>query len=97
MPNGISSQQATAQQSDPQCVRAKNSAQTCAILPRGGGFPHQIIVVEGNQEQAVRIMAGPHMGDGQQTFSRIQRDLKRPWMQDKERTTINKDTNTNQQ
>jgi hypothetical protein len=95
MPNVISSRQATAQRSNPQCVQAKNSAQTCAILTRGSGFPHQTIVAEGNQEQAVCVMAGPHMGGSQQTFSQIQRDLKRPWMQDKERTTINKDTSTN--
>jgi hypothetical protein len=69
MPNRISSRQATAQRSNPHCVQAKNSARTCAILPRGGGFLHQTIVVEDNQEQAVRIMAGPHIGGGQQTFS----------------------------
>jgi hypothetical protein len=95
MPDRISSRQATAQQSNPQCTRAKNSARTCAILPCGGEFPHQTIVAEGNQEQAVRIMAGPHMGGGQQAFSQIQRDLKKPWTQDKEQTTIHKDTSTN--
>jgi hypothetical protein len=95
--DGISSQQATAQQSNPQCVQAKNSARTCVILPRGGGFPNQTIVAEGNQEQAVRVMAGSHMGGGQQTFSQIRRDLKRPRTQDKEWTMINKDTSTNQQ
>jgi hypothetical protein len=95
MPDRISSQKATAQQSNPQRVQAENLAQSCGILPCGGGFPHQTIMVKGNQEQAVRVMAGPHMGGGQQTFSRIRRDLKRQCTQDKEQTMINKDTSTN--
>ena len=36
-------------------------------------------------------MAGPHMGGGQQALPQVQRDPKRPWTQDKKRTTINKD------
>ena len=38
MPDRISSRQTTTQRSNPQCVRAKKAARTCAILPRGGGF-----------------------------------------------------------
>ena len=35
-------------------------------------------------------MAGPHMGGGQQELPQVRRDIKRPRVQDKERTTIDK-------
>jgi hypothetical protein len=50
-------------------------------------------VAGGNQEQAVGILARTHMGSGQQALalSRVQSDLKRPRMQEKKWTLINKD------
>ena len=95
MPDGISTRQTTARRSNPQCVRAKNAARTCAILPRGGGFPNQTVVAQGHQKQTICIMAGPHMGGGQQELPRVRRDIKRPRAQDEERTTIDKSDTPN--
>ena len=93
MPDRISSRQTTTQQSNPQRVRAKNAAGTCAILPRGGVFPNQTIVAQGHQKQSICIVAGPHMGGGQQAFPQVQRDIERPRTKDKEWITINKNFN----
>ena len=95
MPDRISTRQTTAQQSNPQRVRAKDTAQTCAILPRGGGFPNQTVVAQGHQKQTICIMAGPHMGGGQQELPRVRRDIKRPRAQDKKLITINKNVTPN--
>ncbi len=48
---------------------------TRAILPRGGRFPNQTVVAQSHQEQAVCIVAGTHMGGGQQAFPQVQRDI----------------------
>jgi hypothetical protein len=90
MPDGISTRQTTARRSNPQRVRAKNTARNCAILPRGGGFPNQTVMVQGHQKQTICIMAGPHMGGGQQELPRVRRDIKRPRAQDEERITMTK-------
>jgi len=93
MPDRISSRQTTTQRSNPQHLRAKNTAQTCAILPRGDGFPNQTVVAQGHQKQTICIMAGHHMGGRQQAFPRVRRDIERPRTKDKERITINKNFN----
>jgi len=95
MPDEISTQQTTAQQSNPQRVRAKNTARTCAILPRGGGYPNQTVVAQGHQKQTICIMAGPHMAGGQQELPRVRRNIKMPWAQDEERITIDKSDTPN--
>ncbi len=45
-------------------------------------------MAQGNQKQAVPILAGPHMGGNQQALPRVQGDLKRPQTQDKKRPAI---------
>jgi len=71
MPDRISSRQTTTQQSNSQCVQAKNAARTGEILPRSGGFPNQNVVAQGQHKQTICIVAGPHMGGGQQAFPRV--------------------------
>ena len=90
MPDRIFTRQTTARRSNPQRVRAKNAARTCAILPCGGGFPNQTVVAQGHQKQTICVMARPHMGGGQQELPRVRRDIKRPRAQDEEWTTIDK-------
>jgi len=93
MPDRISSRQTTTQRSNPQRVQAKNAARTCAILPRGGGFPNQTGVAQDHKKQTICIVAGPHMGGGQQAFPRVRRDIERPRTKNKEWITINKNFN----
>ena len=47
----IFSRQTTTQRSNPQRARAKNAAQTGAILPCGCGFPKQTVVAQGHQNK----------------------------------------------
>ena len=54
------------------------------------GFSNQTVVAQGHQKQTICIMAGPHMGGGQQELPRVRRDIKRPRAQDEERITIDK-------
>ena len=89
MPCRVFTRQTTAKRFHPQPVRTQNASRLRALLPRIGRIPHQTIVAESNQERAVRVMAGPHMGDGQQALPRVRGDLKRPRTQDKKWTTIN--------